>query len=126
MIHNSEGQERDVSIRLTFPRPGVPCVHVQGGLAHATAPGLRECVVELLAAAPWGIVLDLRALTDLSPHGVAALVEIACLAGEADIGLYLVAADRPVVQALAAAGVRELFELHPSVDDALRAMGGSQ
>jgi hypothetical protein len=57
---------------------------------------------------------------------VAALVEIACLAGEADIGLYLVAADRPVVQALAAAGVRELFELHPSVDDALRAMGGSQ
>jgi hypothetical protein len=74
------------------------------------------------AAAPRAVVLDLGALSGLTPNAVPALVELARHAGEADIGLYLVTADRLVVQALAAAGVRRLFEVHPGIDSALRAM----
>jgi anti-sigma B factor antagonist len=109
-------------VRLGHLRPGVPCVHVQGRLDQSVVPEFQHCVLGLLAAAPWAVVLDLRALTGLAPSAVAALVELARHAGEADIGLYLVAADHPVVQALAAGGVRRLFEIHHSTDSALRAM----
>ena len=108
--------------RVSQLRPRVPCVHVQGSLDHVTVPKFQHFVLELLAAAPWAVVLDLRAVTGMVPSAVAVLVELACHAGEADIGLYLVAADRPVVQALAADGVRRLFEIHHSTDSALRAM----
>jgi anti-sigma B factor antagonist len=79
-------------VRLGHLRAGVPCVHVQGRLDHATASGVQQVVLGLLAAAPWAVVLDLRALTGLTPDAVPALVELACHAGEADIGLYLVTA----------------------------------
>ncbi|MDT7703774.1 MAG: anti-sigma factor antagonist [Pseudonocardiales bacterium] len=109
-------------VRLSHLRPGVPCVHVQGRLDDAAVPGFQHLVRGLLDAAPWAVVLDLRALTGLAPGAVAALVELARHAGEADIGLYLVAVDRPVARALAAGGVHRLFEIHRSVDSALRAM----
>ena len=95
---------------------------VHGRLDHTTAPGIRQIVVDLLAAAPWAVVLDLRTLTGLTPDAVPALIELASRAGEADIGLYLVT-DPIVDQTLAAAGVSELFEVHPTIDSALRAMG---
>jgi anti-sigma B factor antagonist len=109
-------------VRLSHLRPGVPCLHVQGRLDPAAVPGFQHFVLGLLAAAPWAVVLDLRALTSLAPDAVAAMVELARHAGEGDIGLYLVAAGRPVVQALADGGVRQLFEIHHSTDSALRAM----
>jgi anti-anti-sigma factor len=111
-------------VRLSHLRPGVPCVHARGRLDHATAPGFQQFVLEQLVATPWAIVLDLSALSALTHSAVRALVELACRAGEADIGLYLVVAAGPVGQAFAAAGVRRLFEIHDSSDSALRAMSG--
>jgi anti-anti-sigma factor len=109
-------------VRLSHLRAGVPCAHVQGRLDQGAVPEFQHFVLGLLAAAPWAVVLDLRALTGLTPSAVAALVELAGHAGEADIGLYLVAADRPVVRALADGGVRRLFEIHHSTESALRTM----
>ena len=127
MGHDADGDEfaawwAHPVVRLGHLRAGVPCVHVQGRLDHATASGVQQVVLGLLAAAPWAVVLDLRALTGLTPDAVPALVELACHAGEADIGLYLVTADPLVVQALAAVGVRPLFDIHPTTDSALQAM----
>ncbi|WP_410479406.1 STAS domain-containing protein, partial [Pseudonocardia sp. H11422] len=113
-------------VRLSHLRPGVACVHVQGRLDHAAVPGFQHVVLGLLAAAPWAVVLDLRAVTGLAPGAGAALVELVGHAGEADIGLNLVAADRRVVQALATAGVRRLVEIHPSTPSALRTMSRPQ
>ena len=119
-------QGRDSLVRVVHLRPTVPAVHVQGCLDHTTAPAVQKFVLEVLATSPWAVVLDLRALTDLAPDAVAALVDLASVAGDADIGLYLVAADPVVADVLAAAGVHQLFEIHPDIDSALRTMGRPQ
>ena len=55
----------------------------------------------------------------LDAGAVDALVDVAGLAGEADIGLYLVAGDGIAGPALCAAGQRELFDVYSGVQDAL-------
>ena len=80
-----------------------PVVHVGGRLDQLTALDLQHLLDDRLAAAPWGIVLDLSALSVLEPGAVPTLVHVASRAGEADIGLCLVA-DGTVSQALATAG----------------------
>jgi anti-sigma B factor antagonist len=117
---------RDSLVRVVHLRPAVPVVHVQGCLDHTTAPAVQKFVLEVLATSPWAVVLDLRALTDLAPDAVPALVELACVAGDADTGLYLVTTDPVVAHVLAAAGVHRLFEIHPDIDSALRTMGRPQ
>ncbi|MHC8501906.1 STAS domain-containing protein [Pseudonocardia bannensis] len=99
---------------------------MQGRLDHTTAPAVQKFVLEVLATSPWAVVLDLRALTDLAPDAVPALVELAYVAGDADIGLYLVTTDPVVAHVLAAASVHRLFEIHPDIDSALRTMGQPQ
>ena len=117
---------RDSLVRVVHLRPEVPLVHVQGCLDHTSAPAVQKFVLEVLAISPWAVVLDLRALTDLAPDAVPALVDLASVAGDADIGLYLVATNPVVADVLAAAGVHELFEIHPDIDSALRIMGHPQ
>ena len=126
--HDADGEESAAlggggPVRLIHLRPGVPCVRVHGRLDSITAPGVRQFVFELLTARPWAVVLDLCAVTDLAANAVSALVELASYAGEVDIGLYLVAAGPLLHQALATAGVSQLFEIHPTIDRALGAMG---
>lgn len=115
--------ERDSPVRLVHLRPAVPLVQVQGCLDHTTATALHTFALAVLALSPWAVVLDLRALTGLAPDAVPSLVELACVAGGADIGLYLVTADPEVADVLAAAGVDRLFEIHSDPDSALRTMG---
>ena len=114
---------RDSLVRVVHLRPEVPVVHVQGCRDHTSAPGVQKFVLEVLATSPWAVELDLRALTDVAPDAVPALVELAAVAGDADIGLYLIATDPVVAHVLAAAGVHQLFEIHPDIDSALRTMG---
>ena len=128
MSHDADGDESAAlggigPVRLIHLRPGVPCVRVHGRLDSITASEVRQFVYEVLTAGPWAVVLELRAVTDLAADAVPPLVELASYAGEADIGLYLVTADPLLDQAFAAAGVSQLFEIHPSIDCALGAMG---
>lgn len=99
---------------------------MQGCLDHTTAPAVQNFVLEVLATPPRAVVLDLRALTDLAADAVPALVDLACVAGDADIGLCLVTTDPVVAHVLAAAGEHELFEIHPDIGSALRTMGRPQ
>ncbi|WP_214364250.1 STAS domain-containing protein [Pseudonocardia sp. H11422] len=110
-----------LEVRLSQLRAAVPLLQVDGHLAPATAAELFEILDGTLAQHPWG-VLDLSALSALHDGVVPDLVGIARRAGDADIGLYLVVADGIVAPTLHDAGVLELFELHPDVHSALRAM----
>jgi anti-anti-sigma factor len=100
----------------------VPVVRASGCLDRLTAPDLRQVLDEQLDAAPWAIVVDLSAVSVLQPDAVPTLVDVAHSAGEADIGLCLVAVDGIVDGALAAAGVHDLFEIHPTMEAALDAL----
>lgn len=95
-------------------------VHVGGCLDQLTAFDLQHLLDDQLAAAPWAIVLDLSTLSVLKPCAVPTLVHVACRAGEADIGLCLVA-EGTLSQTLATVAP-ELFEIHPTTKAALRVL----
>jgi anti-anti-sigma factor len=111
-----------LTTRLDYLRVGVPVIYASGRLDGVTAPGLQHVLTDQLAAAPRAIVLDLSSLSVLEPCAVQALVDVACRAGEADIGLSLVTVDSAVIRALVTAGGGGLFEIHPSVEAARRAL----
>jgi anti-anti-sigma factor len=116
------GTPGTLTLRLDHLRAGVPVVHASGCLDHRTAPDLQHLLDDQLAVAPWAIVIDLSALSVLAPDAVPTLVQAACRAGKADIGLCLVTADHTINGALATAGVHKLFEIHPTTEAALRAL----
>jgi hypothetical protein len=66
-------------------------------------------------------MVDLSAVGTVTADGVAALVVVAETAGEADIGLEVVAGDR-MRATLGENDVHDLFELYETVDEALEAM----
>ena len=117
-----KGSPGALTVRLEQLRAGVPVVYASGCLDHTTASKLQHVLDEQLAAAPWGIVIDLSGLSVLIPDAVPILVQVAHRAGEADIGLCLVTAEHTVNSALAAAGLAGLFEIHPTTEAALRAL----
>jgi anti-anti-sigma factor len=106
-------------------RPGVPLVRVRGRLDLAAADTLRLVVDECLDHSPWAIVLDLSALVELRDGAVQALVDLACRAGQADIGLYLVTTDTVVENVLDDGETKDLFDIHHSIESAERTLHGN-
>jgi anti-sigma B factor antagonist len=116
------GTRATLTVRLDYPRTGVLVIQASGRLDAVTAPGLRHLLDDQLAAAPPAIVLDLSSLSVLGPGAVHVLVHVACSAGEADIGLGLVTIDEATIGALVTADVNDLFDIHPSIEAARRAL----
>jgi anti-anti-sigma factor len=120
------GEPANVSGTLVLQLDHLPAavclVRVSGCLDRTTLPELSHVLDEELAAAPAAIVIDLSALSVITPDAVPALVRVAYRAGDADIGLCLVSADPTVNGALALAGVDDLFEIHQSVRAGLRSL----
>jgi hypothetical protein len=103
----------------------VPLVRVTGELTGDIAIQLRNTVYAHLARGSRLVVVDLRSITSLPPDGIAALVHIAYEAGDASIGLCLVAelnGNHPVGPALRGAGVCDLFDIHPDPTAALHTL----
>jgi hypothetical protein len=67
-------------------------------------------------------VLDLSEADEMRPAGLAMVVQLAVRAGELDVGLCLVWSNA-VLSVIAGAGLRELFDLHSSIEEALTALG---
>jgi anti-sigma B factor antagonist len=111
-----------VTIRLDHLHAGVPVLHVGGCLDELTSLDLQQLLDDQFPAAPWAIVLDLSPLSIPDRGAVPTLVQVACRASEADVGLCLVTTDGAVIQVLATADVLELFEIYPTTEAALRAL----
>jgi anti-anti-sigma regulatory factor len=106
---------------LDGPRPGVRLLRPTDALDDMAGRALQRVAVDVLASTPPFVLVDLSAVDTVTANGVAALVVVAETAGEADIGLAVVAGDRTRA-ALAENDVHDLFELYKSVDEALGAM----
>ena len=103
----------------------VPPVRGAGEFTGNNAIQFRNTVYTHLARSTRLVVIDLRPITALPADGVVALVDIAYETGDAGIGLCLVAGlneDHPVGLALRAAGVLDLFDVHPDPSAALRTL----
>jgi anti-sigma B factor antagonist len=96
--------------------PGTWILHVTGDVNRTTARGLQLAADELLSSTPRFILVDLSRVGAMTTHGVRALVQVAESAGEADIGLGLVAGST-VRAAFVAEQVDELFELYDTLGE---------
>jgi anti-anti-sigma factor len=108
-----------VVFALDHIRPGARLVRLLGSLDERTSPGMLNLVKKQLSLTEDLLILDLTELTQFASGAVQALVQIAMETTRLDIHLHLVGADDTLGAALDDAGVRDLFELHGSVDEAL-------
>jgi anti-anti-sigma regulatory factor len=106
---------------LDGPSPRARLLRPTNALNDTVGRALQRVAAEVLACAPRFVLVDLSAVDTVTADGVAALVVVAETAGEADIGLAVVAGDR-MRDALAENDVHDLFELYETVDEALEAM----
>jgi anti-anti-sigma regulatory factor len=105
---------------LGGPAPGARLLRPTNALDDTAGRALQRVAVDVLACAAPFVVVDLSAVDTVTADGVAALIVVAETAGEADIGLAVVAGDR-MRAALAENDVHDLFELYETVDEALEA-----
>src|SRR5258706_11877279 len=106
---------------LDHIRPGTRLVRLLGDLDDRGGADLLPVINKQLSLTMNLLILDLTELTTFARGAVQTLVQIAMETGRVDIGLRLVASEDTVGWALDDAGVRYLFEVHGSVDEALHA-----
>lgn len=116
--------EKRLRVQLSYIRPAVPLVRVEGHLDDVTAADLRGDLDGQLDASPWAVILDLTAVSAIQPDAVPVLVDVARRAGSTDVGLYIVSADSALAQMLARDGIADLFDIHDTVDSARRTLSG--
>jgi anti-anti-sigma regulatory factor len=85
------GAVLSLTVQISVLRPAVPLLRAAGELKLATAPKLLDVATREPGKRPLARVLDLSKLSAMDTQAVPALVDLAYQAGEADIGLYLVA-----------------------------------
>jgi anti-anti-sigma factor len=121
--HGEENQEQPspVTINVEQLPADTRVVQVAGDLTGDGAAAMQRVVNDELTRSPAQVIVDLSAVTRIDERGISALSAAARTAGEADLSFCLVHADaNPLGAALSAARLRELFEIFPSVDDAVR------
>jgi anti-sigma B factor antagonist len=107
--------------RLT---PDTTVVQVVGDVTADSTAALQRTVNEELTRSPAQLIVDVSAVTRLDLGGINALSSAAGIVGEADISLCLVDPQGdPVGAALAGANLTELFEIFPTVNDAVQGHG---
>lgn len=116
-----------MDVVVSHPIIGVCVVKVVGELDALTAPVLADRVRGLVADGAKSVVIDLVAVEFLSSAGLGALLDCSRVLADAGSGLKLHLAgtsERAIRQPLEMVGLLPLFNVHPTVDDALREIAG--
>ena len=125
MSHQGEGKpEQPDSVTLNVQRRAddTTVVEVAGDVQGDATAAMQRTIIDGLTRSPAHLIIDLSAVTSIDSAGINALSSVAGIAGEADISFCLVNSDGdPVGAALASAKLTELFEVFPTVEDAIRA-----
>ncbi len=110
-----------ITLKLLRPTPGRVVIDVGGEVDMLTSPQLRAMVLQQFAPGS-GIELVVVALDDvtfLGTSGLAVLIEVRDTAHASGVELRLACTARRVLRPLAIAGLVPLFDIHPTVDEAL-------
>ena len=92
---------------------------VQGEVDVATAPQLRERLVELVGRGERDVILDLDSVGFLDSTGLGVIVGCLKRARSHDRDLQLVCTNRPILKVLEITGLTKVFTIHDSVEAAL-------
>ena len=119
------GGDTDDQILLSTRRP-VPTqvvIEVGGEVDMLTSPQLRAVVLEQFepSAGIELVVLGMDDVTFLGTSGLAVLIEVRESAHAAGVELRLACTARRVLRPLTIAGLIPLFDIHPTLDEALAA-----
>ena len=119
------GGDADDQITLSTrrPGPGQIVIEVGGEVDMLTSPQLRSAVLEQFepSAGIELVVLGMDGVTFLGTSGLAVLIEVREGAHAAGVELRLACTARRVLRPLTIAGLVALFDIHPTLDDALAA-----
>ncbi len=96
-------------------------MHLGGEIDVYTAPLVREKLDEQILGGHSDLVLDLTKVSFLDSTGLGVLVGRLKLARSRGGHLRLVGADDRVLKVFSITGLDKVFEIHPSIDDALAA-----
>jgi anti-sigma B factor antagonist len=110
-----------ITLRLNRPAPGQVVIEVGGEVDMLTSPQLRAAILEQLEGTP-GVELVVLALDDvvfLGTSGLAVLIEVRDTAHRVGVELRLACTARRVLRPLAIAGLVPLFDIHPTIEEAL-------
>jgi anti-sigma B factor antagonist len=110
-----------IQLRLSRPAAGQVVLDVGGEVDMLTSPELRLAALELFeaGAATELVVIALDDVTFLGTSGLAVLIELRDAAHAAGVELRLACTARRVLRPLAIAGLVPLFDIRPTVDEAL-------
>jgi len=100
---------------------GETVVHVGGEIDVYTAPVLREHLDEHIAAGRHHLVVDLGGVTFMASTGLGVLVGRLKLVRGANGTLRLVCSSERILNVFSITGLDKVFQIFPSVEDALAA-----
>lgn len=103
---------------------GIAVVSLKGDVDLQFSPKLRKKLLELLAEKR-NLLVDLGHVRYIDSSGVASLVEAFQLARKHGTRFGLVGVSSAAMRVLQLARLDRVFSIFPSMDDALRAEGGS-
>lgn len=119
------GGDTDDQILLSTrrPTPTQVVIEVGGEVDMLTSPQLRAVVLEQFepSAGTELVVLGMDDVTFLGTSGLAVLIEVREAAHRAGVELRLACTARRVLRPLTIAGLVPLFDIHPTLDEALAA-----
>jgi anti-sigma B factor antagonist len=119
------GGDADDQITLSSRRPSPTqiVIEVGGEVDMLTSPQLRTAVLEQFEPSSGTelVVLGMDGVTFLGTSGLAVLIEVREAAHAAGVELRLACTARRVLRPLTIAGLIPLFDIHPTLDEALAA-----
>jgi anti-sigma B factor antagonist len=101
-------------------RGDVAILSVSGDVDALTAPQLTEAVRGILGSRPTAVIVDLSDVVFLASAGMSALVDIQELLSP-DAKLIVVADGSATSRPIKLVGIDKVVELHPTLDEALKA-----
>jgi anti-anti-sigma factor len=122
-LRGDTGQNRpDAFVVDVVERDGVVVVSFAGELDIVTVPRAALVAKEAVARGR-AVILDMTGLTFFSSAGLTLLVQLNEQRRDSPVDIRLVADQRVVILPLELVGLRDLFPIHTSLDEALAAAG---
>ncbi len=94
-------------------------VHVGGEIDVYTAPALRECLDGEIEKGQHELIVDLGGVTFMDSTGLGVLVGRLKMVRQREGTMRLVCAHERVLKVFTITGLDKVFEIYPSVDEAL-------
>ncbi|WP_344416206.1 STAS domain-containing protein [Pseudonocardia ailaonensis] len=120
-VRRGEAEDQiTIATRPAGEGAGKVVVTVGGEVDMLTSPQLRSAVLAQLADGAELVVLALDDVTFLGTSGLAVLIEVREAAHQAGVELRLACTGRRVLRPLSIAGLVPMFDIHDTVELALR------